>query len=329
MKKRNTLQSTTVLLVLILLSAGCEKSNDSEQDIIIKEVKASLDGEIVYCDNNHKIYKSNSKLGGKGILIGSEAYDGIETKWSPDGSRIAYVRSAVLENNVYLVILSKDGVKQHELLLGAFYLLASLRAITWSPDGNTVATLAGNKIIYTDVNTGKLTTTQLYPKSGFTFWSIAWWPKGNKIAIAEGREGLLYSDDGNQYIWMFEAYENNPYKNPNNLLVTNSDPSILSIAFLDWCMDGSKLAYSDSGTGDIYIVNSDGTGNQKIIAKHPFENEHVYGFAPCWMSNNKQIIFVGVTGVSGSTLNLGLFVTDISGSYNIDLNIAGLYPDCN
>ena len=327
MRRRNTLQTTTALLLLILLSVGCEKTNDNEQNTIIQEVKASLDGEIVYYDTN-RIYKSNAKSGSSGILIGTEAYSRVISRWSPDGSRIAFVRVTSLENNCYLVINGNDGAKQHEWLLGDYSQLIHLRAITWSPDGNTIATLAGNKIIYTDVDTGKLITTQLYPKQGFTFWSIAWWPKGNKIAITEGREGLFYSDDGNQYIWMLEAYQNNPYKDPDNLLVTNSDPSLLSIAFLDWSMDGSKLAYSDSGTGDIYIVNSDGTGNQKIITKHPFENEHVYGFAPCWMSNNKQIIFVGITGVNGSTLLPGLFVTDINGSYNIDLNIPGLYPDC-
>lgn len=127
---------------------------------------------------------------------------------------------------------------------------------------------------------------------------------------------------------MLEAYTNDPHKDPTNLLVKNSDPSILSINYLDWSKDGTMLTYSGYEKGSIYIVNSDGTGNQKIITKPPFENKTVYGFAPCWMSNNKQIIFVGVREVSESTLDLGLFVTDIHGTFNIDLNISGLYPDC-
>ena len=127
---------------------------------------------------------------------------------------------------------------------------------------------------------------------------------------------------------MLEPYKNDPHLAPNYLLVKNSDTSMMSINYLDWSMDGTMLTYSGYGTGSIYIVNFDGTGNQKIITKPPFENKMVYGFAPCWMSNNKQIIFVGVKGVSGSTLILGLFVTDIDGTYNIDINITGLYPDC-
>lgn len=324
------LNLSNVLLLLTLFSVGCEMTGndtDEERDKISREVKTSLEGEILFSKDN-SIYKTTAKSGGLGILISTLAYNGVRQKWSPDGSMFAYIRITAIENDRYLVICNKDGVRLHEWLFGTYNTLISLRDITWSPDGKTIAVLASNKIIYIDVAMGKLTTTQLYPNPGFTFWSAAWWPKGNKIAISEGREGLLFSEDGNQYIWMLEAYGNDPHKDPTNLLVKNSDPSMLSINYLDWSKDGKMLTYSGYSKGSIYIVNSDGTGNQKIISKHPFENKTVYGFAPCWMSNNKQIIFVGVTGVSGSTLVLGLFVTDINGTYNIDINIPGLYPDC-
>lgn len=327
MKKPHTHLFSKVLLLITLFSFGCEKSSNTDQkrEEISQEVRASLDGEILFSMNN-SIFKATAKSGGSGTLMGTKVYESVRQKWSSDGSRIAYIKITELVNDCFLVISDKNGMIQHEWLLGTFSSLSPLQDLTWSPDGTTIALLASNKIIYIKVASGNLTTYQLVPTTGFAFSSVAWCPKGNKIAISEGRWHLYSSEDGNQYIWMLEAYEKDPHKAPSHLLVTNSDPSMTNIRHLDWSMDGTMLAYSGSGTGSIYIVHSDGTGNQEITVKHPFEGKAVYGFAPCWMSNNKQIIYVGMKG--DWTTNLGLFVTDIQGTYNVDINISGLYPDC-
>lgn len=327
MKKRNTLRFPKVLLLLALFTVSCEKATDDtgkDLDKISKEVRASLEGEIVFY-KLPSIFKSSAKTGGSGSLIGSDASGQNGLKWSPDGSKIAYIKNSSF--NWYLVICSKDGVPEHEWVLGNPF--NGFRGITWSPDGNTIAALStnGSEINYIEIATGKLTTVELVMRPGYFYSSIAWWPKGNKIAVAECRSSYGNSD-GNKYIWMLEAFENDPTKNPGSLLLINNDPLITSIEYQDWSVDGTKLVYSGFGTGPVYVVHSDGTGNHQIITKHPFENKGVYGFAPCWMTNNNQIIFVGVTGVSGSTLIFGLFVTDINGSFNIDLNIPGQYPDC-
>lgn len=329
MKKSTVQLYSNLLLLICLFSFGCEKSanTDQERDEISQEVRKSLEGEILFSRIN-SIYKVTAKSGGTGTLIGTKNYEPVGQKWSPDGSKMAYIKFIELGNDCFLVITDQNGINQHEWLLGTFSSLSPLRDLTWSPDGTTIAVLSNNKIIYVKIVSGNLTTYQLVPKPGFGFSSLAWWPKGNKIAVSEGRESLFSSEDGNQYIWMLEAYEKDPHQAPSQLLVKNTDPSILTIEYLDWSMDGTMLTYSGSGTGSIYIVQSDGTGNQKITSKHPFEHYAVHGFAPCWMSNNEQIIYVGVSGVSGSSLILGLFVTDIHGTYNVDLQITGLYPDC-
>lgn len=329
MKKPHTQLFSSVLLLITLFFFGCEKSSntDQEREEISQEVRKLLVGEILFSKNN-SIFKATAKSGGPGKLMGTKVYEGVRQKWSSDGSRIAYIKITELVNDCFLVISDNNGMIQHEWLLGTFSSLSSLSDLTWSPDGTTIAVLASNKIIYVNVASGNLTTTHLIPTPGFAFSSLAWWPKGNKIAISEGRWHLYSSEDGNQNIWMLEAYEKDPHKAPSHLLVTNSDPSLTNIKHLDWSMDGTMLTYSGSGTGSIYIVHSDGTGNQEITVKHPFEGKAVRGFAPCWMSNNKQIIYIGITGSSGWTLNLGLFVTDIHGTYNVDINISGLYPDC-
>lgn len=327
MKNRNALKIILILVFHSLLIVGCQKSkidNEAELEKISNEVRASLEGEIVFNDYHSGIRKSVAKSGGSGILLYSNgtALNGL--KWSPDGSKVAFTDGS---NSWDLVICNHAGVIEHKWGIGSPF--DGFRGISWSPDGNTIAALSknGNTIIYIEIDSGKLTNTELVTRPGYFYSSIDWWPEGNKIAIAEcSSVGYV---GGGKNIWMLEAYENDPQKDPNSLLVTNSDPLLSQINYMDWSMDGSKLVYSEhSAYSPIYVVNSDETGNQEIILKSSDASKKLYGFAPCWMANSTQIIYTGVTGVSGSTLIFGLFVTDINGSYKVDLNIPGEYPDC-
>jgi len=329
MKKSSAQLCSCLLLLITLISAGCQKSADThqERDEIRQEVIASLKGEILF-SNYSSIYKASAKSGGTATLMGTNVHLDVRQKWSTDGLKIAYIKATELVNDCYLVIADKNGLIQHEWLLGNFSSLSPLRDLTWAPDDQIIAVLAKNKIIYCTVASGNLTNHQLVPTPGFAFSSIAWWPKGNKIALAEGMETIFTSQDYNNYIWMLEAYEKDPHQAPSHLLVTNSDPSLFRIHHLDWSKDGMMLTYSEDGMGSIYTVHSDGTGNQKITSKPPLKEKAVYGFAPSWMPDNQQIVYVGVKGVSGSTLIFGLFVTDLHGTYNVALNITGRNPDC-
>jgi WD40 repeat protein len=300
-----------IILLPALLIVGCKKDNESDLEKLSIEVRASLEGEVIFYNNN-SIYKTNPKSGGSGSLIAQNVGSQNVLKWSPEGLKVAYLKFE--DSNWFLVIISREGVSEQEWILENPF--DGFRGITWSTDGNTIACLSrnGTQIIYFEVASGKYTTTELINRPGYFYSSIAWWPKGNKIAIAEGF-----------YIWLLTPYETNPTKDPVNLLAS----TIGSIESMDWNSDGSMLAYSGGTFYDpIYIVNSDGTGNHQIILKSSDPSKILTGIGPCWMSNNKQIIYTGVTGVDGSTLIPGLFVTDVDGSYKVDLNIAGMHPDC-
>ena len=317
-----------IILFQALILTSCDKgSNDQDQIELEKskksqEIRASLDGEIVIINKNLEIEKAEAKTGGLKTIIGSHSVNIIGPKWSPEGTNVAFVKQKgepLQIQNWFLSIVSAEGVEQHEWLLGPADQML-IKAITWSPDGKIIAVLTENKILYVNAETGEETETSLL-SGDESYRSIAWWPGGDKIAVSASKGGL----GGNvSSIWLFTTYENNPPKTQENLLLSSGG----NIEYMDWSRDGSKLAYSGSDYySSIYVVNSDGSDNMEVILKGLYKDEEVRGIVPCWSSNNEQIIYAGITGVAGSTLIPGLFVTDIYGSYKVNISLAGEFPD--
>jgi Tol biopolymer transport system component len=166
---------------------------------------------------------------------------------------------------------------------------------------------------------------ELKAGAGEYYISAAWKPASNKIAISL-RIGDAWSGNIVNSIWLFDAFGNDPREYQENLLVTTSVTG--TIEYMDWSIDGSMLAYSEGNVySRIYVVNSDGTGNQEIILKDLYKDDELRGYAPSWAPGNKQIVFTGITGVSGTTLIPGLFVTETNGSYLVDIKTPGELPD--
>ena len=326
MKKHFVLICFSCLFYLVLFIEGCdkgtEKSDELEKSKKSQEIRASLDGDIVFINKNLEIEKAEAKAGGLKTMIGSQSVNIIGPKWSPAGTKVAFIKQKgdpLQVQNWFLSIVSAEGVEQHEWLMGPSDQML-IKAITWSPDGNIIAILTENKILYITAGTGEYTETSLL-SGDESYRSIAWWPGGNKIAVSATKWSLGGSLSS---IWLFKTYENNPPKSQENLLLSSAG----SIEYMDWSRDGSKLAYSGSDYySSIYVINSDGSDNMEIILMGLYKDEEVRGIFPCWSSNNEQIIYAGATGVKGSTLIPGLFVTDIFGSYKVNISIAGEFPD--
>jgi Tol biopolymer transport system component len=340
MKKAVVFVSGLIFLLSILVIVKCTRGNDEEdiEQAKIKrsrEVRDSLTGEIIFYNKSLSpgVRKVLAKNGGTGTEIAPDALTSMSPEWSHDGSKISFIRlksaSPGQIASWFLTTVTREGTEQHEWYLGSSDQI-EIKTLTWSPDGSGIAILCNyNKILYVETGTGAIEETQLTAGVGENYTSIAWWPKGNKIAISSTSGS--YGNIGNS-IWLFDSFDNNPQKETANLLVSwqlpGQTPMPASVRYMDWSPDGTMLAYSDEGGSEhIFIIDHDGTDNREIFLKDLYKDEEVRGFAPSWALNSKQIVFTGVTGMSGSTLIFGMFVTDINGSYLVDIGIPGELPD--
>jgi hypothetical protein len=312
--------SQMILLFFPLFFFCCSDETEDDKNNGIDEAKvmAELNGEVIYVSDNNDLHKK--KLGGQDIFLGKNSQN--QPKWSADGTRIACLTSGISDgaSSTYIKIFSQDGNELSDFLLNPTTNLGNLKGLSWSPDSKSIAVLATNGIYYVNATSGEINPVQMTVNPGFTYSAIAWSPVEDKIAVAENYSSIWERKDINYNIWIFDAYTSNPHNNPGNLKFSDKNEQISTVSHLDWSSDGSKIVYSGGSTYDyMNIINADGSGSRKMKAR---------GMAPCWMSNNRQIIYTGVTNVVNTRLIFGLFVTDVDDSYEIDLKISGKLPDC-
>lgn len=323
------------VISLAIQLSGCssilddyKSKEDLEKEQISMEVIENLDGTIIYRSDYYDLYKKIPGL--SNVKLSTQCY--ASPKFSNDGSLIAFIgiETAVV-SQFYLKICDTNGNEKHSWLLGrSDEIYGNFRGITWSPDASYVAVLKDyDEIIYIEVSSGEMLSVKLVSTGGYHFTALAWNPVNNKIALAETYSDYFSrTDEINSSIWMIEAFDKDPHEGNNKPIYSTVGNSIITIFHLDWSPDGSMLVYSEDDFGPIYTINSDGSNNKEVVLKGVYEGEDIYGYAPCWMSNNEQIIFYGSKAVKLGTMYNGLFVTDINGSYKVDLDIAGWFPDC-
>jgi Tol biopolymer transport system component len=147
----------------------------------------------------------------------------------------------------------------------------------WSPDRSSIA--------YTKVSASGLSDTiwvmnadgtsrRALTTSGgtFVYFHPQWSPDGTRIAVVQ------FSCSGVP---------------PPRITVVNADGSnmVPLTAGRDanpaWSPDGSRIAYQHAGTGEIFVMNADGSGQTALGP----------GSYPTWSPTGTQIAFVDVDGI--------------------------------
>jgi Tol biopolymer transport system component len=263
----------------------------------------------------------------------------VSPAWSPDGAKIAFMRSAGanVEGGVY--VMNADGSNQTRVPIAS-----PVGSVVWSPDGTKFAYSAARNnvmdIFVSNVDgSGEVNLTKGTGAGGTPTWS----PDGARIAYAAGSAlCVMFADGSNrQRILDDTAVKgiNNPKWSPDGTLImfsggafTNPGPAKAYLVSPDgsnlahvnetfapyydpaWSPDSKKIVFRthDELAADIGVINLDGTGFIKFSP-----NIRIIDSQPAWqplVGGERKIVFT-----SERDGNPEIYVMDADGGNQINL----------
>jgi eukaryotic-like serine/threonine-protein kinase len=238
----------------------------------IRNVAFSPDGNYIYfrkaenaIASDFSVYRA-PVLGGTPKAVVGDVDTGFT--FSPDGTRVAYLRANDPETGKYrLLTANLDGSDEKVLYIAPLTGLG--RWVSWSPDGKKIAypdlqpdnALGG--INFFDVGTGKLQTVTFDDKA---IWEVTWSPRGDGLYVIYQQKGLNFNRHQIGYLSMAD----------NRLRPISRDTN--SYATLSLSADGKTLAtVQQKVVGNFYVLPGQGSISADLT---PFSSsaDHIYYF---------------------------------------------------
>jgi hypothetical protein len=215
-----------------------------------------------------------------------------EPAWSPDGSKIAFVRGTA-ESNRSISVAAADGTTGTPPLIAEHGEHPS-----WSPDGGKI-TYAYQRQIFTKDSDG--TGFALPLGSGV---EPVWSPDGSRIAFGYPAHALEFLD-----LHVVPAGGGSP-------VITASDTQF---AYPSWSPDGARVAYrqTNEGAGYVRVVNADGSGDHPLASRSNVNMNDV----PSWSPDGARVVFYG--NEFGMTSSEDIWISNTDGSGTMQPLTAG------
>ena len=230
------------------------------------DVRLSPEGDrVVFRDSEMQIWVMGlDGSGARHVATGGGA------RWSPDGTRLAYVSSPGPE----LRIVNADGggdVVVPGAVPGGFV------GIDWAPDGRRIAfegMRGGHRTIYVVNADGSqlqdIDLTLPGPESRATGWPT-WSPDGRRLAFSRYVAYDLTRQETRLWVATLATRDARS--------ITTVEGSIVDLR-PDWSPDGSQIAFlrSDGQNTDVFVVRPDGSGLRQITHTPALREE-----SPQWL----------------------------------------------
>ena len=211
-------------------------------------------------DGNNEIYVMNPDGSGQTNITSTTEWE-YDPVFSPDGSRIAFVRETP-QSDIW--VMNSDG--SNGINLSGPDTVVGTNGVypTWSPDGSLIA-YADNADIWVMSAADGSNKTNLTNTTG----NIA--AEGQPAWSSTGLIAYTRNND----LWVMEADGSSP-RAISTATGTESNP--------DWSPDGTKLVFQIGG--EIWVANADGSSPVAIVS-----GAGEAGREPAWSPDGTKIVF--------------------------------------
>ena len=239
-------------------------------------------------NGNYEVYVMNADGSRQRNLTRNPAADDVGAAWSPDGRKIAFLRSSVEAKTRHgsvahgtvaelgpgdIYVMNADGSGQRRLTRTAGH----ERSPAWSPDGRKIAftrSPGGVYVMNADGSGKRRLAAGTAP---------SWSPDGRKIAFTRSPGGI---------------YVMNADGSGKRRLAAGTAPS--------WSPDGQTILFERSPFphlgSELFVMNADGSGLRTL---------GVVSYGASWSPDGRQIAFAAGVGVSSTTILSQLTGPDI------------------
>ncbi|MGH3088542.1 MAG: Ig-like domain-containing protein, partial [Rubrobacteraceae bacterium] len=268
---------------------------------------------------DQEIFVTNLTFGASVTQLTFNDWSDTGPKWSPDGTKIAFVRGFGAGNiNSEIYVMNANGLAQTRLTNNN----DPDNNPTWSPDGKQIAfdripetpifevidweifkmqANGANQVQLTN-NTSQPFTDGSDRRFGIDDTNPAWSPDGRTIAFESNRDSIDGST-GNIFTMKADGTEQT---NRTNSPSWDNNPA--------WSPDGKKIAFdsrpiptTNGGYFDIHTMNASGA-NRRNVTNSPAASD----YWPAWSPGSTFIAFSSVR--DGSTTDYNIFTIKADGS---------------